>query len=397
VIVLVVLAATVAAFQIGKVPVALPHLRHDLGISLFTAGLVVAVLSAVATLIAVVVGAASDALGARRLSLLALLTIAGASLAGSFADGAAWLLATRICEGLGVIALFAAGPTMILRAVSERHLRFAFAAWGTYMPLGQAAMVLLSPLVLGPLGWRGLWVINAALAAVFAAVYLFGTRVIPDPPSGSLGTAGRGGKIKMLGRDLSAVARARGPWLLALAFAAYATQFLCVIAFLPTYLGEQRGLGGGAAASIVGIAIAANVPGNFMASWLLQRGASRRLLLGLAALVMGIASIAIFQSDTPLPAVVALAIAFSGVGGMVPATLFSAAPSYAPSPGQVGATNGLILQCINMGQLAGPPLFAAAVSAWSWALAPGMTVGLAAMGLLLAILIGREEARRSLV
>ena len=50
-----------------------------------------------------------------------------------------------------------------------------------------------------------------------------------------------------------------------------------------------------------------------------------------------------------------------------------------------------------MGQLAGPPLFAAAVSAWSWALAPGMTVGLAAMGLLLAILIGREEARRSLV
>ncbi len=390
VIALVVLAAAVAAFQVGKVPVALPQLRHDLGLSLFTAGLVVAVLSAVATLIAIVVGAASDALGARRLSLLALLTIAGASLAGSFADGATWLLLTRVCEGLGVIVLFAAGPSMILRAVGERHMRLAFGAWGTNMPLGQAVMVLLSPLVLVPLGWRGLWVINAVLAVVFAAIYFVGTRAVPDPAAGAANRA----NIKTLGRDLRAVVSARGPWLLALAFATYATQFLCVIAFLPTYLTEQRDLGAGAAAGIVGVAIAANVPGNLVASWLLQRGATRRALLGLAALTSALTSVLIFQPATPLPAIVVLAISFAGVGGLVPATIFSATPSYAPSPAQVGATNGLILQWVNMGQLAGPPLFAVAVSTWSWALAPGMTVGLALVLLLLAFLIGREEARR---
>ncbi|HJM52189.1 MAG TPA: MFS transporter [Alphaproteobacteria bacterium] len=385
VVVVVVLAAAVAAFQVGKVPVALPLLRHDLGLSLFGAALVVAVLSAVATLVAIVVGTASDALGARRLSLLALGTIAGASLAGAFADGVAWLLLTRIFEGLGVIVLFAAGPAMILRAVSERHTRLAFAAWGSYMPLGLAAMVLLSPLLLAPLGWRGLWIVNAALAAVFAAVYLLGTRATPDPPGGAA--------TRHLGRDLGAVLGARGPWLLALAFAAYGTHYLCVIAFLPTYLGEQHGLGAAAAAAIVGLAIAANVPGNLAAGWLLHRGASRRRLLSLAVLVMAASSVLIFQPGTPLPALVFLTTAFSGIGGLVPASLFSAVPAYAPSPALVGATSGLILQCVNMGQLAGPPIFAAVVSAWSWARAPWMFAALALAGLILAQLIGREEAR----
>jgi cyanate permease len=270
-------------------------------------------------------------------------------------------------------------------------MRFAFAAWGTYMPLGQAVMVLLSPLVLGPLGWRGLWVINAVLAAAFAVVYLFGTRATPDPVAVSGSAAG----FKTLGSDLRAVVGARGPWLLALPFGLYATHYLCVIAFLPTYLAEQRGVGAAAAAAIVGSAIAANVPGNLLAGWLLQRGASRRQLLTLATLVMAATSVVIFQPATPLPAIVVLTIAFSGIGGMVPATLFSAAPSYAPSAALVGATSGLMLQCVNTGQLVGPPLFAAAVSAWSWALAPVMTVGLALVGLLLAILIGREEARRA--
>ena len=61
-------------------------------------------------------------------------------------------------------------------------------------------------------------------------------------------------------------------------------------------------------------------------------------------------------------------LSFGLAGGLdpnlEPGAVIVAAPRHAPSPAQIGAVNGIIMQGSNVGQLAGPPILAAVVT-WS--------------------------------
>jgi predicted MFS family arabinose efflux permease len=189
------------------------------------------------------------------------------------------------------------------------------------------------------------------------------------------------------------VTRSRGPWLLAICFGTYALNYLCLAAFLPTYLIDQRGFDAGWAAILTALIVAANAVGNLFGGWLLQRGVARGLLIGSAAATMGVTAWLVYQpwtGDTPR---LALAFAFSYFGGMLPATVMAGSPVHAPSLNQIGTTNGLIMQGVNVGQLAGPPAFAALVSAAGWSAGPLLVVAMAAIGIAAAVGIARIEAR----
>ena len=75
------MAGVVAAFLIGKAPVALPLLRADLGLSVFQAGLVISLFSIVAACGAAMFGAFSDRFGHRKIAILGLLLAASSSVA----------------------------------------------------------------------------------------------------------------------------------------------------------------------------------------------------------------------------------------------------------------------------------------------------------------------------
>ena len=77
-----------------------------------------------------------------------------------------------------------------------------------------------------------------------------------------------------------------GPLLLALAFSAYAIQYGAFMGFLPTLLIEDLGVSHTAAASLSAAMIAANVPGNLLASRLLKQGVGRTALIMAACLIM---------------------------------------------------------------------------------------------------------------
>src|SRR4029079_16303324 len=60
---------------------------------------------------------------------------------------------------------------------------------------------------------------------------------------------------------------------------------------------------------------------------------------------------------------------FSGVGGLIPATLFALAVRLAPSEGTLATTIGWAQPRPALGQFAGPPLVAAVASSaggWQW-------------------------------
>src|SRR5690606_2392451 len=215
-------------------------------------------------------------------------------------------------------------------------LKLAFGAWGTYMPAGTAVMMALSPLLIAPFGWRGLWLANAILVAAFALLLARATRAVAGRRAAS-------GDPSSIAGDIRETFAAAGPLLLARIFAPYTLQYLAVLGFLPTILVELEGLSQAAAALLTAIAIAANVPGNLFGGVLLHRGAPRWLLMAGASLAMAACGLGIYHADFPLWLRYGLCVVFSLVCGILPASVLGAAPVHAPRPALVATTNGLIM------------------------------------------------------
>ncbi|HSM21172.1 MAG TPA: MFS transporter, partial [Rubrivivax sp.] len=187
---------------------------------------------------------------------------------------------------------------------------------------------------------------------------------------------------------------APGPWLVAVTFAMYSGQWLAVIGFLPAIY-AQAGVAGGATAVLTALAAAANIAGNVGSGRLLQRGvpASRLLTAGFAT--MALAAVAAFAggADGGLPGWLkyGAVLCFSGVGGLIPATLFGLALRLAPGPATLSTTVGWVQQWSALGQFAGPPAVAWVASqagGWQWTWL--VTAACSALGLLLTAAIARR-------
>jgi predicted MFS family arabinose efflux permease len=264
--------------------------------------------------------------------------------------------------------------------------------WGAYMPLATALALLLGPLAIAAIGWRGWWWALAAHTAV--AAHWLRNAVRAD---GGTAAAAVAPPSPWLGRLRQTLA-ARGPWLVALTFAMYSGQWLAVIGFLPSIY-VQSGIAGSAAGVLTAAVAAANMVGNIGSGRLLQRGVTPSRLLATGFVTMALAATATFagSGDAGLaPALrYAAVLLFSGVGGLIPATLFALALRLAPSEGTTSTTVGWMQQWSAFGQFAGPPLVAAVASVaggwqWTWV----VTGACSAAGLLLTLWLARVPARR---
>lgn len=272
--------------QVGKVAIAVPQLRTDFGLDLSMVGWLMATFSLLGVVGAVPVGAWVARAGDRRLLVAGLLAIAVGSTAGAWAQGIAMLLIGRVVEGLGFVLITIAGPSVLQRMVAPGGKDLAFAIWSCFMPAGIAIALFSGSL---PGGWRGLWLGNAALAALIAVLVLAGvsrgasanTREAPVP-------------WRSMARDAAATAKAGAPALIAASFVIYSLQFFALFSFLPVLLIERMGVGTATAGQLSAAACCVNVAGNLAAGMLLQRGIARWLLAALASALMGIASIGIF-------------------------------------------------------------------------------------------------------
>jgi len=383
-------AGVVAAFQVGKAPPLLPAMRQEFGISLFLAGWILSIFNVIGLFLGSIAGAVADVFGRRRLLLIGFLLLAVGSLAGSFAPGASFLLVTRALEGLGFLFTVVAAPALVARVTSPRDLRVSLSIWSCFLPAGVSLVMLLVPLAILRLNWRELWQVNAVLLVLYALALRRGTARMARPASGPSGGLGR------VWQDLRLTAASAGPVLLAAIFATYALQWLCVMGFLPTLLMEEYGLGAGRASLFTAFMVAMNVPGNLLGGWLLHRGFRRWKLIASGSALMGICSLGIYSSALPFGARYLASLAFSLIGGLLPASALGGAPLYAPTPRQLATTNGLIMQGGQFGQVIGPPLLALLVSlGGGWKSAPWLLAGSAAAGVFLAFRLAGLEAKRS--
>lgn len=392
---LVVLAGVAAALHVGKLAPALPVLSLELGVTLVQAGFLLSLVQLAGMTLGVAAGLAADGLGLKRTMAGGLALLSLASLAGGWARDPYSLMALRAAEGAGFLLAAMPAPGLIRRLVDPARMNTMLGLWGAYMPLGTAAALLLGPLVIAGSGWPGWWWLLALVSAGMATWLWIALPADPLHAAGDeIVPAGWQSRLR---QTLSAP----GPWLVALTFAAYSSQWLAVIGFLPTMY-AQAGLGTALAGAATALAAAVNMAGNVASGRLLQRGVPAEWLLYLGFAAMGVGAFLAFaplaDAFGPLSAGAvryAAVLLFSSVGGLIPGTLFSLAVRLAPAQRTVSTTVGWMQQCSSLGQFAGPPLVgwvAALAGGWHWSWL--VTGGCALAGILLASATGHLLRRR---
>lgn len=380
------LAGVCAALHVGKLPPAIAPLREALGLTLVQAGFLLSLVQGAGMTLGLAFGVVADGLGARRSMLLGLGVLAVASALGGAATSVPVLLALRAMEGFGFLLVALPAPGWIRQLVAPRRVSAMLGLWSAYMPLATALALLIGPLCIAALGWRAWWWALAALSALMALVL---ARAVPATP----GLAPRPAAAPWVARLRTTLA-APGPWLVAVTFAAYSGQWLAVIGFLPSIY-AQAGFAGAAIGALTALAAAVNMLGNLGAGRLLQRGVRPPVLLSIGFTTMAAAAAATFAGAAgeglPAPARYVAVLLFSGVGGLIPATLFALAVRLAPGEGTISTTVGWAQQWSSLGQFAGPPLVAWVASAtggwqWTWV----ATASASAAGLLLTAALARR-------
>lgn len=371
--------------NVGKVPLALPGLRQDMGLSLVQAGWVSSLLNTLAVLTALGVGLLTARLGALRMALAGLWLGALASLAALPSQGFGGLAASRLAEGAGFLAMAVAGPSLVSAATADRDRRFALGLWATYMPLGAGGAMLLAPWAMAWGGWRALWA-AAAAGLVAAALWVTAQRQRYASVAPSSHALPWRQQLQVLRQPL--------PWCYALAFGCWALQHFALIVWLPVFLKEQRGLAAGTVAALSALMLAVNVPGNLLGGALVQRGWSRGALIAGSQAVTGLCGLGLAQEGWPDGLRYALCLGLSFAGGLLPAAAMSSSTLLARQPAQVGVLQGLIMQGSQLGQFFGTPLIAAVVAATGqWSSARWVTASAALLAVALGLVARRAESR----
>lgn len=389
----VLLGGVSGALHLGKLPPAVPALQASLGIGLVEAGFLLSLVQVASMTLGLLVGLAADTIGLRRSMLTGLFVLTVASLLGGLvgtsADGGAhavqWLLLLRGIEGIGFLLAVMPGPGLIRALTPPGADKAALGLWGAYMPLGVALALLLGPALIAWGGWTDWW---WALSLVSAGAALWVWTVVPGDRTRQ---AAAGRPSEGWSSRLRATVGARAPWLVALTFAVYSSQWMAVIGFLPAI---YAGAGVPAAwnAVLTALAAAMNIVGNIAGGRWLQRGVAPERLLQLGFLTMALGGVAAFaqtgQGADALglpPALRYIAVcAFSLGGGMVPATLFLLGVRLAPGPTTVSTTVGLMQQASSLGQFLAPPAvawLAHRVGGWHWTWTATLACSLAGMAI----------------
>jgi len=360
---LVVAVGVTCALHVGKLPVAIPVLRGSLGLTLLQAGFLLSLVQLAGMTLGLLVGLMADRLGTRRVMLAGLVLLALGSALGALAPSVNSLLMTRVVEGMGFLMAVLPAPGLLRQRVAHPPtLARALGWWGAYMPLGTALALLLGAPAIQWMGWRWAWLVLAGVSLLAAAALM---RWVPGVVSaGQLA----GHVPARLWPRLVRTLRAPGPWLVAVAFLLYSGQWLAVVGFLPTIY-SQAGYSGAVVGVLSALAAGINMAGNIGAGRLLARGVSPGQILSVAYGAMALGAWVAFAAQGYPVWQYGAVLVFSGVGGLIPGTLFGLAVVLAPSEDTVSTTVGWMQQLSALGQFLGPPLVAGLamqVGGWHW-------------------------------
>ncbi|WP_323019857.1 MFS transporter [Pararhodobacter sp.] len=359
----------IGAVQVGRLAPATEDLREGLSMNLASLGWAISTITLPSALLGVAAGIWVGRRGARSALLLGAGLLALAALAASAAPNAPLLTLLRGIEGIGYLAIVVAAPTLMADEARGRDQQTALALWGTFFTFGLSLAAMAGGTLSVAWGWRGWFAANALLVAGAALIAL---RALPRGPVPATITPG---PVPQRGR-LGAAA-----WLLGAAFLGMTLVTLALMSMMPSFLIEMRGFTQAEAGRATGLVALAAIAGS-LSYGLIGSRIRPGLLIGLAGALLLLCALPAFDPRLGLGAAMAAAVIAVYGSGVLTGFTFAAVPRLAPSPAEVGPTNGLIAQLASIGAFLGPPLIGGLVTRYGW-----QALSLAIIGFTLSFLI----------
>jgi len=216
----------------GAIAVAGPVMKGELGLSATEFGTAVSAFFWIYAPVQLVVGWLCDRFSVYRLIALGTIVWAASTFLMGFVGGFLSLLVLRVMLGIGESIIFPGSSKIIARHVPAEQRGMANAAIASGLALGPALGTLAGGMIVASLGWRAMFIVFGSVTLIWLVPW---QRVVGARPPGH---AERREPMVPVGRLV-------GRWSLwamgiGHAFSNYGFYFL--LAWLPLYLVQQRGL-----------------------------------------------------------------------------------------------------------------------------------------------------------
>jgi len=164
VLVVTILASTMAYIDESVVNVALPAIERDLGVPVAVIQWLVNAYTLSLSAFLLIGGAAGDRFGRRRVFIIGTAIFAAASLWCGLAASAAQLLAARAVQGVGAALLIPCSLAIIGAAFDEAERGRAIGTWAGFSAISAAAGPLIGGFIVDHATWRFIFLINPVVA-----------------------------------------------------------------------------------------------------------------------------------------------------------------------------------------------------------------------------------------
>ena len=345
-----------AAFQLFKLPPVLPVLLDRYHYDLTLAGGFMSVYAVAGLLLSLPLSAWLKANGSFYLLLIAMaLMLTGSAMVLAWPQFDTLVLGARALEGVGFAVFAIAGPVLVNRHASARHLAILVGLTAAWIPVGQMIAALLTPVMLDGPGWQGLWILGLA-AGVVLLLWTLRLRVSqpalfqsePQPTQAASDSAPQGTQL---------TPRERFALLLsATVFMLWSGQYFAFMTWLPQYLTQAHGLSLQAALWGYLLPIIILTVFNLVAGALMRLGVGVGTLLFCALIIQVLVWFGQGLSTDPWLGLLLL-VAY-GVGAGISPTCLFALPSAIAGPARATTAFGIVMTGRNLGVLIGPVLLA---------------------------------------
>tara|TARA_B100001540_G_C15810187_1_gene644150 strand:+ start:1477 stop:2619 length:1143 start_codon:yes stop_codon:yes gene_type:complete len=342
----------VAAAQIYKLSPALPLIRHELALNMVQGGWLFSLINLTTMVTGIIAGGFADRFGHRRTIILSLGLMAFTAGLSSMMHSYHWLMVLRFIEGVAFMTAAVTLPTLIAHTANDRQRPLAMGLWSCYIPMGAAVALLASPILLENYGWRILWQFSALSVVLMLLAFLLFFR---DNIEARTNTTS-------LLQNIHDILRQPAAWLLAISFGCYTITQSPLLAWLPSFLVEERGIGLPLAGAITAMIIVSNIFGGLLAGTIASKGFPYWAIICFSALLIAATSLGIFNDQLSDEFRLALLFTQSALGGLLPGTVLAAVPHFSPSPAQTATMNGIAVQGAQAGHFLGPLILASLIS-----------------------------------
>ncbi len=171
-------AQFMVVLDVSIVNVALPQMRHDLGLTLTSQQWVVNAYTLTFAGFLMLGGRAADLFGSRRVFLAGLGLFTTASLIGGLAQSGAWLITARAAQGLGGAVLAPTSLSLLTSTFTDMtDRRRAMGIWSATAASGAGAGVLAGGILTNMLGWQWVLFVNVPIGLV---MLITAPRTLPE-------------------------------------------------------------------------------------------------------------------------------------------------------------------------------------------------------------------------